>query len=686
MGAIGSSLLAGHGDDHKKVDAVAPLGGPLDVAYFLGGFERMQMGGFCSYAQLSALGDEDAANGTNKLNDPTQLTCPESTPFLYEHQQSFDHWQFTDDGGDFDRSSYLNLFFDLSLALGNPLYYNFDSPLFPGPGVTWDTYHSAQACENPVIYPGTGRMNANPVFNAEFNPEGKYDVVTFCDGQAPIWYCNDAARTHVDFCQASTLGVAADDPSYPQTFCNSVGATSYSQAGNNSDENWDLFYARKGVYDPCYPQKTPASFGLAVDYNGNHKRDYFEPVIINGHERFSDVGTDGCADAQEDGKGGCTGTNMSGDPNHDNFDPAKNPLGTEGDWKWEPGEPYEDNGLDGVPNTGDYGEANGQYDDGPNRQNWFAYDFRTNYQSWTPQERQSINVYTDGGLRDVFNFGLSGEMMASIVKAYDPNGYGLFMDYLSLPDPSGKNWSSGFDATALNFTKLPTNFSVVYGNANATVTQVRQGDGDHVGTPAEVIDRFETWIEWTSHLWQPVMMTLYPKDFDNGAPVPISTPGETQDVIYNPKALEYAPRNFDIALPPGYNDPKNADKRYPVVSLGHGYGMDPDGMANLSAITGALMSSGTVIPMIIIFPSGKCCFRTPNGTLDCREVNEEGTALSHLPGYVSECDTGTFYVNSQGSTTGGPIAYGDSLFELFDYVDAHYRTLGPKTVPVAGNP
>ena len=29
---------------------------------------------------------------------------------------------------------------------------------------------------------------------------------------------------------------------------------------------------------------------LAVDFNGNGRRDYGEPVINNGHERFDDVG------------------------------------------------------------------------------------------------------------------------------------------------------------------------------------------------------------------------------------------------------------------------------------------------------------------------------------------------------------------------------------------------------------
>ena len=36
--------------------------------------------------------------------------------------------------------------------------------------------------------------------------------------------------------------------------------------------------------------------------------------------------------------------------------------GTEGNASWDEGEAYEDHGLDGVPDTNDYGEGNGTYD------------------------------------------------------------------------------------------------------------------------------------------------------------------------------------------------------------------------------------------------------------------------------------------------------------------------------------
>src|SRR5947209_8152274 len=51
MGAIGSSTV---GFKHAELfDAIAPLGGPLDVRYFVGHFlEQSAMGGFCTIDQI----------------------------------------------------------------------------------------------------------------------------------------------------------------------------------------------------------------------------------------------------------------------------------------------------------------------------------------------------------------------------------------------------------------------------------------------------------------------------------------------------------------------------------------------------------------------------------------------------------------------------------------------------------
>jgi hypothetical protein len=655
MGGIGATFLAGTGDNHKKLDAVAPMGGPIDVAYFLSGFERNQIGGFCPLNKLEGLLNENA----DALNDPNALTCERSTPLVgYEHNQDFNHWKFTTDGGTFDRSSYLGLFYDISLALGNPLYYNPESPLFPAPGITKESLTPA-LCKNPIKF---NKGKGNAIYNKEYNPEGKYDVITFCDGEEPVLYCNDAAKTPVDFCAKKT----------PEQFCTDIGATQVLSAGKSADQNSALFYAKKGAYDPCWEHDEPVSFGLAVDLNGNGRRDYHEPVVVNAHERFQDTGVDGCANDREDGKGGCTASGQTGDPNSDDFDPVKNPLGTEQNFLRDEGEAYEDFGLDGVANTEDYGEGNGKYDDGPNRQNWLKSDFRQNYMKWSEQERKNIDVYADGGIRDVFNFGLSADMMTSATRALEPQDSKRYTQYEQMPSMEGQPWDTlgGFQPLDINFALVGRNLFIRYGKENATNEEYRKGDGDHVGTPGQVLNRFQLFVKWMSFHWERVL----------GEPGVASGNGQRLEITYFSEKLG-AYRNFGIALPPGYDDPKNANVRYPVFTLGHGYGMDSAGMTDINLIFDGFSQNGSIIPMIGVYPSGRCCFVKPDGTRDCRETDETtGEELEKRPGYVRECRKGNFYVNRQGFSAGDATAYGDSMFEIFDYVDKNFRTLAPVTL------
>ena len=51
---------------------------------------------------------------------------------------------------------------------------------------------------------------------------------------------------------------------------------------------------KQGVFDGSKPQTDPVQIALAVDVNGNGKRDAGEPVIIQASEPFQDNGLDGC--------------------------------------------------------------------------------------------------------------------------------------------------------------------------------------------------------------------------------------------------------------------------------------------------------------------------------------------------------------------------------------------------------
>ena len=131
-------------------------------------------------------------------------------------------------------------------------------------------------------------------YSAEYNPDGAFPVITICDSSPQI-----------------------------------EGASPYAnewQPGNT---------------------QYPLEVALAVDYNGNGVRDYDEPVIRAGHEKWYDYGTDHTPSNLEPGyvKG------KNDDPNGDDYNAQYNPSGTEGDHRWEPGEKWDDFGLDGVKGT-----------------------------------------------------------------------------------------------------------------------------------------------------------------------------------------------------------------------------------------------------------------------------------------------------------------------------------------------
>jgi hypothetical protein len=647
MGAIGTAAIASRHPD--KLDAVGAMGGPIDAAYLLGYIERAHMGGFCALPEL-----EQALVDGKDLNDPAALTCPEPlAEQQYEHRQDTNHWKFTRNGGTFDRSAYLDIFLDLSLAMGNPLYYNPDSPLFP-PGVTRAEYDRADLCEHPIV--------VEHFYNAEFNPKGEYPAITFCDGEEPIFYCHGGtcADKPVDFCAAGNA----------TSQCALCGGQ-VEEAGDRSGENPDLYYREKGRYDPCFTHTEKVSFALALDINHNGKRDYYEPLLVNAHERFDDVGFDGCPDAREDGGGGClpSDAGKGTDPNKDDYDPLKNPAGTERNWTREEGEPFRDDGLDGVPGTKDYGEGDKLFSESPNRKTFFERDLRAQFGKWPMERRGGLDVYMDGGIRDVFNLAVTGAQIFGEVNACAVGGAKLYEDFPALPPEEGASWEQNFDPFLVDYAHLPRNVYIRFGDPNATEAQIRNGEGDHVGTPLQVLYRFVTFFKWLSARW----------DLPLGAAQATAGIGDRYEEVWHSETLG-ADRNYAVALPPGYGDAANAERRYPVVYFLHGYGQEPGEIADLNIVLDSLMNSGALRDMIIVYPSGRCCYDHPDGRRTCVDYTGPDRTPVSAEGFVRECARGTFYVDRRGYTGSDTTPYEASMLELFDRVDARFRTLAPRTV------
>jgi hypothetical protein len=227
MGAGGSGQLGFMRPD--LFDTIGLIGSPLvDWIYFLRNVKRSYLGGFCDretiLANLSAVSDPAGAAFCGPVAGTVDIT-PDGS--ILEPTQDFNHWwRWIDQGrgGSFGRDKLRESLQDVSLAYGNALSYNESSPYYP-PGLPSDyrSWTDEEKCARPLVLQG--------VRDAEYNPDGTYGVLAFCDTR--------------------TSG---------------------------------------GDFIQDRPSEAPAEVLLAVDYNGNGIRDYAEPVLVMMHERFEDTG------------------------------------------------------------------------------------------------------------------------------------------------------------------------------------------------------------------------------------------------------------------------------------------------------------------------------------------------------------------------------------------------------------
>lgn len=505
------------------------------------------------------------------------------------------------------RSLYVRANRDLARALGNGAYYNPDSLYLP-PGVPASTLAqtNATACAQPVVL--------KKFYDARYNPDGSKDVITFCDG-------NDSAANGL------------------------------------------------GKLDPSVPAMDPTQILLAVDVNGNGKRDSGEPVILQGNEPWDDVGVDGVADKDEPGYDPTTNP----DPNGDDYHYLWNPNGTENNWRYDKGEPFKDLGLDGVPmsvggcpavsgvqNCYDYGEGNGVFDYAPGAANWRAHDPRTNLEALGAADLSRIDTWYDAGIRDFFNAQVStnslmGALLAKATPARTWDGFPAMLGFA----PSDEN---GFNQTKVDWNSLGRHVYVRYGDPDAAQATVEaSGDGRHVGTATQAVHRVQALLNFLARTWP------------NGDTKIPSVVGDSSQLNINAMFNGSNNRNspYTIILPPGYFAPENANTRYPVMYFMHGYGMDPMGIAQLSVIAKNAMldpnqtDATRMAKFIMVLVDARC---RPGG-----DVN-----TAPLPTNGDLCEEGTFYTDHPDGTAKAET----ELIELQNYIDSAYRTKQPADIPI----
>ncbi|MFT6398122.1 MAG: hypothetical protein ACJAYU_002877 [Bradymonadia bacterium] len=605
MGALGSSMIGARHPD--RFDIVAPLGGPAEWVYLAQYISGGGMGGF----------------GDNEY-EVTQE---------FEHGMSYEDWYFSTGegtGGSFNRNEYSEIFLDLSLSVGNIITWNPDSP-FLAPGITADEVlrGAAARCLRGNTCPpdsDTALTIESGFFDNEYNPDGAFPVIAFCDGRGD----RDRDRPFDRACDVNFDG--------------------------EPDE------ANEGLFlDPCV-QSRPMDITLAVDTNGNGMRDVGEPVIRNSWEDYEDLGTDGLASSAEEGFDALSNP----DPAGDDYDYVDNPFGTEGNWLWDEGEPYNDFGIDGVEGSPswedggfDIGEGNGRFDYNPNLQR--VYDEmspRHLIQDMSPEVFRDTNWFIDAGVRDLFNFVVGANQLAGTIQGMGGNVrvYDGFSEVQGI--------ESGFNFTLVDYANLGQNVLLRYGDRDADEEDICFGDGKHVGTVAQIANRLLTMLGFITNRFPDPDRELV------RAPFPLSS-----GTYFAPTGDSGERMRYSIAFPPGYEwsqctDGRDNDRdglkdgqdpdcisgeslseggeevtrctdgidndadgrrdeededcingdglseypmdsrfrsaRYPVIYLLHGYGQTPDDLQVTALPFSGFMASGIWPKAIIIFPDGFC--------------------------------------------------------------------------------
>jgi hypothetical protein len=390
-----------------------------------------------------------------------------------------------------------------------------------------------------------------------------------------------------------------------------------------------------GDFSQARPSERATEILLAIDYNGNGIRDFAEPVITMVHERFEDIGT------------------TPGDV----YDWQLNPTGKAKNWIWDEGEPFEDYGLDGVPNTGDYGEGNGKFDINPNALNYLAHNPRSLIESGVSDGHlERLHIYADAGIRDFLqSAGGINWFWAALRSRLGGERVRDYTTFKALPaSPS----SVRYDAREVDWRPevVGRHVYVRYGDPDASDREIRRGDGHHVGPADQALARFITSLAFfESRLLEPDRKQVREvADFDE----------LVASRTYFSEALGEE-RAYGVIVPPGYGSPENSEKRYPVVYILHGQGQEARELLASALLFFGYMAEGSTpermrrgesdwAKFIIVFPDSNCG--------------------------LGGCQSGTFNTNHRGLDGNGP-KYMDSLLELIAEIESSYRVALPVEVP-----
>jgi hypothetical protein len=263
-----------------------------------------------------------------------------------------------------------------------------------------------------------------------------------------------------------------------------------------------------------------------------------------------------------------------------------------------------------------------------------------------------IRIYADAGIRDFLGSAGGTNWMWGALEARV--GDELARDYTGFETVPAIERTSGYDFLSVDYSseQLGQYAYVRYGDPGASEQKIEKGDGDHVGTPQQAVERLLTAMTLAQASFRERDIKELDGDLDVNRHIVSGT--------YASRALGEE-RSYGIALPPGYFDPRNAERRYPVVYFLHGLGGNPNQLFGSAILFLGYMQGSTRTEQqlqhesdwakfILVFPNSTC-----------------GGGI---------CNSGTFNANQLGLDGQGG-RYEDAFFELMAHVESTYRVLPP---------
>jgi hypothetical protein len=278
----------------------------------------------------------------------------------------------------------------------------------------------------------------------------------------------------------------------------------------------------------------------------------------------------------------------------------------------------------------------------------------------TDEALARIDLWTDGGTRDLFNFGVDAQHLVGTFAARGRD-VAYFTGFTELPglDPTKP---AELIPPRIVYEDVQGVVLQRYGKVDPAPADIQSGSGQHVGTGGEIASRLQSALYFIGSRWQePELRTQVEESADK------PKEGALECEILGTCRIEFTSTfgrtgPVGISLPPGYAHADQQDKRYPVIYMLHGYGQTPEDLEAAIVflrnwMNSPIDSNASRLPKaIIVYVDGRC------------RINASGKA---------ECIRGSFFTDSVRAEG---VQSEQWWLELMDYVDQNYRTMGESII------